>query len=237
VKRRIIIANDVRLTLELESSFLQREGFAVHAAGNGREALELARKIQPDLLLLEYDMPLLSGVEVCETVRSDTALSSLPVLIVSDSDSTQARERCRRAGCSGFVPRTGGAEQLLKAVAEALRVGVRQRERVALKIQVQAGSHYLNFRGEARDLSTGGMRFESPEPIDAELPVVVQFKLPGTKKSITATVRVTRCSPCDDLRFLIAAHFDSIDPEARRQIERFLQESHASQAITLRREP
>jgi CheY-like chemotaxis protein len=237
VKRRIIIANDVKLTLELESSFLQREGFAVHAAGNGREALEMARKVQPDLLLLEYDMPLLSGVEVCAAVRADAAMERLPVLIVSDSDSSQARERCRKAGCTGFVSRSEGADHLLKAVAEALRVGVRKRERVPVKIQVQAGSHYMNFKGEAHDLSAGGLRFESPEPIDADLPVVVQFKLPGVKKSITSTVRVTRCSPCDDDRFLIAARFDSIDAEARQQIERFLQDAHAAQTITLRREP
>jgi CheY-like chemotaxis protein len=237
LKKRIIIANDVKLTLELESSFLQREGFAVHAAGNGREALELARKVQPDLLLLDYDMPLLSGVEVCAAVRADPSMEHLPVLIVSDSDSTQARERCRKAGCTGFVSRSEGAEQLLRAVAETLRVGVRRRQRVAVKIQVQAGSHYMNFKGEARDLSSSGLRFESPEPIDTDLPVVVQFKLPGSKKNITATVRVTRCSPCDDDRFLVAAQFDSIDAEARQQIERFLQDTHATQTITLRREP
>jgi CheY-like chemotaxis protein len=237
VKRRIIIANDVKLALELESSFLQREGFAVHAAGNGREALELARRVSPDLLLLDYDMPLLSGAEVCAAVRADPALEHLPVLIVSDSDSSQARERCRQAGCTGFVSRGEGAEQLLRAVGEALRVGVRRRERVAVKIQVQAGSHYVNFKGEARDLSVGGLRFESPEPIDTDLPVVVQFKLPRTKKSITATVRITRCSPCNEERFLVAAQFDSIDAEARREIERFLQDAHAAQTIALRREP
>lgn len=236
MKRRIIIANDVKLTLELESSFLQREGFIVHAAGSGREALELAHKVKPDLILLDYEMPLLSGVEVCSGIRSEPALSHLPVLIVSDQDSSRVREACRKAGCTGFVCRSAGTEGLLRAIAGALQVGVRSRTRVPVKLEVQTGAHYLNFKAEARDLSAGGMQLETPQPIDVGLPVVVQFRLPGSRESITATVRVTRCSPGEGGTFLIAACFETLDPQARQQIERFLEKAHETQSILLRRD-
>ncbi len=236
-KRRIIIANDVKLTLELETSFLQREGFSVHSAGSGRETLELARRVKPDLIVLDYDMPLLPGVEVCAEVRSDPVLAHIPVLIVSDHDSEALRERCRKAGCSGFVARTTGSAGLLKAVAEALKVGVRGRERVPVKLQVQAGAHYLNFRAEARDLGTGGMQIETTEPIDVDLPVVVQFKLPGEKRAITATVRITRCSPGPGETFLVATCFESLDADSRQAIERFLEGANQPQSIGVKREP
>jgi CheY-like chemotaxis protein len=236
-KRRIIIANDVRLTLELESSFLQREGFSVHAAGSGREALELARKARPDLIVLDYEMPLLPGVEVCAEIRSDPALAPIPVLIVSDHDSDALRGRCRKAGCSGFVARTAGSAGLLKAVADALKVGVRGRDRVPVKLQVQAGAHYLNFRAEARDLGTGGMQIETTEPIDVDLPVVVQFRLPGEKRAITATVRITRCSPGPGETFLVATCFESLGADSRQAIERFLEGANQPQSIGVKREP
>ncbi len=237
MKRRIIIANDVKLTLELESSFLQREGFTVHAAGNGREALDMARKVKADLLLLDYEMPLLTGVEVCSEVRSDPALAHLPVLIVSDHDNARVREACRKAGCTGLVCRSAGSEGLLKSIAEALQVGLRNRTRVTVKLEVQAGSHLTNFKAEARDLSTGGLQIETPEPIDVGLPVVVQFRLPGSRQTITASVRVTRCSPGEGDTFLIAACFETLDPQARQQIERFLEKAGDPQSIALRREP
>ena len=236
MKRRIIIANDVKFTLELETSFLQREGFTVHAAGSGREALELARQVKADLILLDYEMPLLSGIEVCARIRTDPALAHLPVLIVSDRDDGRVREACRKAGCTGFVSRSEGADGLLKAVAEALRVGVRRRARVPVKIEVQAGAHYLNFKAEARDLSVTGMLLETPEPIDVGLPVVVHFKLPGAKREITASAQVIRCSPAEGDTFLIATSLDTLDSEARKQLEAFLEQSR-EQTIALKRDP
>jgi CheY-like chemotaxis protein len=231
--RRILIANDVKLTLELECSFLQREGFTVHSAGSGREALELVRQIKPDLIVLDYDMPLLPGVEVCSAVRADAELSATPVLIVCDHDEVPVRERCRKAGCTGFVSRTAGADGLLEAVAEALKVGVRGRDRVPVDLQVQAGAHYQNFNAHARDLSAGGLQLDTPEPIDVGLPVVVQFRLPNGEKAIMATVRVTRCSPGPENNFLVAACFESIDEDARRRLEEFLQKNQSPASISL----
>ncbi|MEE9217728.1 MAG: response regulator [Acidobacteriota bacterium] len=234
-KRRILIANEVKLTLELESSFLQREGFSVHSAGSGREALDLAREVKPDLIVLDYDMPLLPGVEVCSALRSVPALAEIPVLIVSDHDSPAIRERCQKAGCTAFCPRTAGTQGLMRTVAEALKVGLRGRSRVSVKLKVQAGAHYQNFRAEVRDLSEGGLQLETPEPIDVGLPVVVQFRLPGRKRAITATVCITRCSPGFNDRFLVAARFESLDADSRHAIQQFLESSQTPATIAIQR--
>ena len=233
MKRRVLFANHVKLTLELESSFLQREGFTVHSVGSGREALEIARKVKPDLIVLDYDMPLLPGVEVCSAICADADLSGTPVLIVCDQDTAAIRERCRKAGCKGFLSRTSGADGLLKAVAEALKVGFRERNRVPVNLQIQAGAHYQNFMAMARDLSAGGLQIETPEPIDVGLPVVVQFRLPEHKKAIMATIRVTRCSPGPENNFLVAACFESIDSEARQLLEEFLEKNQSPASIAL----
>ena len=64
--KKILIADDEPDILEIVGYNLQKEGYEVHTAKNGDEAVELAKKIKPDLLILDIMMPKKTGIEVCE---------------------------------------------------------------------------------------------------------------------------------------------------------------------------
>ena len=70
--KKILIADDEPDILEIVGYNLQKEGYEVHTAKNGDEAVDLAKKIKPDLLILDIMMPKKTGIEVCEILRAQT---------------------------------------------------------------------------------------------------------------------------------------------------------------------
>ena len=86
----ILVVEDENALVTLLRYNLEREGFQVIEAGDGEEALLLAREQQPDLILLDWMLPLLSGIEVCRQLRRLPETRSVPIIT-----SWSASKRCR----------------------------------------------------------------------------------------------------------------------------------------------
>ena len=99
--RTVLVADDelgILLVLEL---VLDEAGYRVVTAGNGRQALELARADRPDMMLLDWMMPIMDGPAVMEAMRGDDRLAGVPVVIMSGA--TEAALRARIDGYAGFL--------------------------------------------------------------------------------------------------------------------------------------
>ena len=90
-------------------------------AGNGKEAVEKAIELKPDLIILDITMPVLSGFDASIKIRK--ALPDVPILILSMHDSQTVRRACRRAGVQGYVSKMRVGEILLRAVDSLIRGG------------------------------------------------------------------------------------------------------------------
>lgn len=90
-------------------------------AGNGKEAVEKAIELKPDLIILDITMPVLSGFDA--SIRIRKVLPNVPILILSMHDSQTVRQACRRAGAQGYVSKMKAAEILLRAVDLLVRGG------------------------------------------------------------------------------------------------------------------
>ncbi len=82
-RKKILIADDETHILNVVSVKLQNAGYEVITAEDGREAYDLARQIQPDLIITDYQMPMLSGVELCSKVSSDPQTCNIPAIILT----------------------------------------------------------------------------------------------------------------------------------------------------------
>lgn len=119
-KYRILIADDRPSSRELLRIILERAGYDVLEAQDGEVALEQIRTRQPDLVLLDLQMPKLDGLAVLEAVRSEPRFVSLPVVALTASAMRGDRERILEAGFTGYVAKPAGPELLRETVTKLL---------------------------------------------------------------------------------------------------------------------
>ena len=115
---RVLIADDHRLFAEALEAILAGEARieVVGRAGDGEEAVELARELEPDVVLMDISMPRLDGIEATARIRSDH--SHACVLILTGSNARSDVDRARQAGAAGYVTKDRIAAELIDAVLE-----------------------------------------------------------------------------------------------------------------------
>src|ERR1035441_3908591 len=100
---KILLVDDTKLFLKLEQEYLKHLAVTVLTAGNGIEALEIARSQLPDIIFLVLNMPEMDGIDCCAAIKTDPDLRSIPVIMVTTHGMEESIERCRNAGCDGFL--------------------------------------------------------------------------------------------------------------------------------------
>jgi len=118
---RVLIADDHRLFAEaLEAILATDERIeVVGQASDGEEAVELARTLDPDLVLMDVSMPVLDGFEATREIRS--ASEDVRVLMLTGSNSRADVDRSREAGASGYVTKDRIASELVATIVEVSR--------------------------------------------------------------------------------------------------------------------
>jgi CheY-like chemotaxis protein len=97
----VLVADDEPLTAEMLALMLAFRGYEVVCAHDGAEALERARELKPDVLLLDVIMPELEGIDVTRALRADPELGSRPVVLISSADECEVDWRA--AGANLFL--------------------------------------------------------------------------------------------------------------------------------------
>ena len=127
----ILIIDDTLANVIVAGNFLRREGFRVLHAENGPDGRELARKEQPDLILLDLMMPGENGFETCARLKEDPATRRIPVIFVSAVDEVASKVGGLQAGAVDYLPRPYAGEELIARVRAHLRTFSGQQEIVA----------------------------------------------------------------------------------------------------------
>lgn len=99
--RTVLVADDEPLTAEMLALMLAFRGYEVVCAFDGNEALERARELKPDVVLLDVIMPGREGLEVTRLLREDAALANRPVVLFSSADESEIE--WRQAGADRFL--------------------------------------------------------------------------------------------------------------------------------------
>jgi two-component system nitrate/nitrite response regulator NarL len=118
---RVLIADDHRLFAEALEAILAADEriTVVGQASDGGEVVELARTLEPDVVLMDVSMPVLDGFEATREIRSET--DEISVLMLTGSNSRADVDRSREAGASGYVTKDRIASELVEAILEVQR--------------------------------------------------------------------------------------------------------------------
>ena len=121
MKPLILIVEDEAPIVTLLRYNLEREGFRVVEAGDGEEALLLAAERKPDLVLLDWMLPLLSGIEVCRRLRRAADSKNVPIIMLTARGEEGDRVRGLNSGADDYVTKPFSARELMARVHAVLR--------------------------------------------------------------------------------------------------------------------
>ena len=116
----ILIVEDNPKNLKLVRDTLQVKGYQTVEAGTGEEGVRLARERQPALVLMDIQLPGISGIEALGQLRADPATRAIPVIAVTASVMTHDRTRIMAAGFDGFQGKPISVRELLETVRRLL---------------------------------------------------------------------------------------------------------------------
>jgi two-component system, OmpR family, alkaline phosphatase synthesis response regulator PhoP len=120
--KKILVADDESHILSVVSLKLRNAGFEVVCAHDGQEAFEMALSEKPDLLITDYHMPGLSGLEVCQRLRESTECKSLPAIMLSARGYHLTESELQQSGISQMISKPFSPRQLLSTVNEVLGI-------------------------------------------------------------------------------------------------------------------
>jgi two-component system, cell cycle response regulator DivK len=116
----VLIADDQPQILALHAAYLQKHGYRVFLAEDGRTALERARLHRPDVIVLDYTMGTPNGVEVARALKDDIATAHIPILLLTAHSYGAVGPAARAAGCSAFLSKPLMPSRLLHEIATHL---------------------------------------------------------------------------------------------------------------------
>ena len=103
MKPTILLIEDHEENRYLATFLLEKHGYIVVAANDGPSGIELARKLQPALILLDIQLPVMDGYAVARELRQHAALRNIPIIAVTSYAMVGDREKSLAAGCNGYI--------------------------------------------------------------------------------------------------------------------------------------
>ena len=190
--RSLLLTDDVKMTLAVEKSFLEARNLRTFVARSAGDVLDLADILQPDLIVMDYEMPGMRGDAVCRRLREKPNTRQIPIMILSSHEDEQTICSCIEAGADEFVQKAEGREALLDRVAAVLGKRQRRHVRVACNLAADVESEGERLRGLIHDLSVGGLYLTLGQAIEKGKALQINFTLPDAGVEISALGEVVR---------------------------------------------
>ncbi len=114
--KTVMIVEDNELNMKLFNDLLEANGYNIIQTRNGLEALDLARTHKPDLILMDIQLPEVSGLEVTKWIKEDDSLREIPVIAVTAFAMKGDEERIRQGGCEAYISKPISVGKFIETV-------------------------------------------------------------------------------------------------------------------------
>src|SRR5512137_924409 len=164
--KNIIIAKSVLQAVEKSGTFFGRGGVKLHQAGTSEEILDLHRRIKADLIITEFSLPDMNGVQLCSVIRADPGLRGVSLILICEN-SAVFQAACREAGANAVITKPVDHFDLFSKVAELILVPQRKEMRVLLRVSVEGKGEGAPFFATSYNISVSGMLLEAKPELRA----------------------------------------------------------------------
>jgi two-component system cell cycle response regulator DivK len=118
--KTILVVEDNELNMKLFHDLLEAHGYNILQTRDGMEALKLARHHKPDLILMDIQLPEVSGLEVTKWIKEDDELRAIPIIAVTAFAMKGDEEKIREGGCEAYIAKPISVTNFLKTVQQFL---------------------------------------------------------------------------------------------------------------------
>lgn len=121
MKKRVLIIDDEALIVDLVMSILEKAGYLVLRAYDGKNGFAMAEQHIPDLIISDVVMPEMSGLELLNKLKSTPALSQIPTILLTQKDDFDSVNRAFELGVTMFLPKPFDSRELLISVDKIIK--------------------------------------------------------------------------------------------------------------------
>jgi two-component system, cell cycle response regulator DivK len=118
--KRVMIVEDNELNMKLFKDLIEASGYETIRTRNGLEALDLARLHKPDLILMDIQLPEVSGLEVTKWIKDDDKLHRIPIIAVTAFAMKGDEERIRQGGCEAYISKPISVSKFVETIKSYL---------------------------------------------------------------------------------------------------------------------
>ena len=116
--KKVMIVEDNELNMKLFNDVLETHGYAIVQTRDGTQALELARTERPDLIIMDIQLPEVSGLDVIRWLKDDVELAPIPVIAITAFAMKGDEEKIRAGGCEAYISKPIGVVKFLETVRQ-----------------------------------------------------------------------------------------------------------------------
>ncbi len=120
LSQSVLVVDDDEINLQVAGDILKMGGYGLYKALSAEEGLRIARKMRPDLILMDLAMPDMDGIEASHILKSDAETAHIPIIACTAHVTQETRDRAFQAGCDAFVSRPIEPKKLLMQIAKVL---------------------------------------------------------------------------------------------------------------------
>jgi two-component system, OmpR family, alkaline phosphatase synthesis response regulator PhoP len=155
MRKNIVVIEDDKDVIDVLRYFLEKEEYRVHVAQDGLAGLELAAKVQPNLILLDLALPKLDGIEVCKRLKADQRLNDVPIIMVTAKGELADKIEGLELGADDYVTKPFNPQELIARVRANLRrrEGIPKKEFQYGQIVVDTFKHEAFYEGKEVELT------------------------------------------------------------------------------------
>jgi uncharacterized protein (TIGR02266 family) len=189
--KKILLVDDVQSFLERERSFFNRDQFSLLLANSGLEAIGIVREERPDLVFMDLHMQDMDGDKCCHIIKSDSELSRIPIIMVTDGADEEEFERSWSSGCDDIIIKPINRLYFQAITKKYLHIQFRKTPRHIARLRVHFGTNQENLLMDyAINVSTGGVFIETATLLPVDTILAVEFILPQNVETIRCEARV-----------------------------------------------
>jgi len=151
---KVLIVDDEPIARATIEALLSSENYELHFAENGMQALSMAAKIRPDIILLDVMMPGMSGFETCQKIRSMPNIAEVPIVLVTSLDERESRMAGLKAGADDFVIKPFDFHELLVRIQNMTRLNRYKQQTLYNSIELKFHESFISEQNSQNDQNT-----------------------------------------------------------------------------------